>query len=175
LLQWLSDLRTSKSHLQTADNGNFQVKFLGSCNNALGNDVAPHDATENVDQNGVHLENMEILVLKIVINKNEYANKSGKINISAKMEMDSLIRLWSLYCKKWLKIFSRNLITYSRHLPETKSQKKLGVTAIYSKIFFFLNLTWGYMGIFTSWLFKKKSAPNLLMKISRIAPSSNCP
>jgi hypothetical protein len=62
--------------------------------------------------------------------------------------MDSLIRLWSLYCKKWLKIFSRNLITYSRHLPETKSQKKLGVTMIYSKIIFFFKFDMGLYGDF---------------------------
>jgi hypothetical protein len=48
-----------KLYLKTADNGNFQVELLGSCNNALGNDVTPHDATKNVDQNGMNLENMD--------------------------------------------------------------------------------------------------------------------
>ena len=44
-------------YLKPDDNWRCQVQFFGSSDNTFGNDITSHNATENVDHNGVNLNN----------------------------------------------------------------------------------------------------------------------
>jgi len=68
-----------------------------------------------------------------------------------------LITLRSLYCKKMARNFSLIILSHNLGTSLRQNHKKnVGVTGINPKIWFFWSLTWGLMGISTSWLFKKK-------------------
>lgn len=47
--------------LQSADDGDLEVEILGGLDDSLGDDVATHDASEDVDEDGVHLARVQIL------------------------------------------------------------------------------------------------------------------
>ena len=63
-MTWTLTTFTTMAYLESDHDGGGEVEFPGGGNDALGDNVTPHDAPENVDHNGIDLKDHLFIILQ---------------------------------------------------------------------------------------------------------------
>ena len=64
-IDWTLKTFTTKTYLESDHDGCGEVEFSCCSNDALSDDIAPHDTTENIDHDGINLEQISIVCLEL--------------------------------------------------------------------------------------------------------------